>query len=171
MKKIGLIYGSDTGATEGVSQELTKLLSKTFEVEEVDMYKIKPEDFDRFEYLVLGLSTWYDGELQSDWEDFFEDFCQIDFTGKTVALFGLGDQYGYGENFVDGIGILAVEIEKSGGKIVGKWPNKEYEFEESKALINEDLFYGLALDEDNQSELTSERLDQWVDQLIGEIHC
>ena len=80
------------------------------------------------------------------------------------------DQYGYGENFVDGIGILAVEIEKSGGKIVGKWPNKEYEFEESKALINEDLFYGLALDEDNQSELTSERLDQWVGQLIGEIH-
>ena len=168
MKKIGLIYGSDTGATEGVSQELNKLLSNTYEVELIDMYKVKQADFDRFEYLVLGLSTWYDGELQSDWEDFFEDFCQIDFSGKTVALFGLGDQYGYGDNFVDGIGILAVEIEKSGGKIIGKWSSKEYDFEESKALIDDDLFYGLALDEDNQSELTSDRLDQWVGQIKNE---
>jgi flavodoxin I len=170
MKKIGLIYGSDTGATEGVSQELNKMLSNDFEVEMMDMYKVKKEDFERFEYLVLGLSTWYDGELQSDWDSFFEDFCQIDFSGKTVALYGLGDQYGYGENFVDGIGILAVEIEKSGGKIIGKWANEDYDFEESKALLeDENVFYGLALDEDNQSELTSERLTNWVSQINEEL--
>lgn len=170
MKRIGLIYGSDTGATEAVSQELSSLLSNTNKMEQIDIYKAKPEDFSRFDYLILGLSTWYDGELQSDWEDFFEDFCKIDFTGKTVALFGLGDQYGYGDNFVDGIGILAVEIEKSGGKIIGKWPNKEYDFDYSKALIKEeDLFYGLPLDEDNQSELTSVRLEKWVVQLNEEM--
>ena len=167
-KKIALIYGSDTGTTEGIAKELEKLLLTYFDIEILDMYKVKIEDFDRYNYFVLGLSTWYDGELQNDWYSFFDQFCEIDFTNKVIAIFGLGDQYGYGEYFVDGVGILATQVEKSGGKIIGKWPTDGYEFDESKALINEKLFYGLAIDEDNQGELTTERIENWVGQLKEE---
>ena len=116
------------------------------------------------------MSTWYDGDLQSDWEDFFEDFKKIDFTGKTVAIFGLGDQIGYAEYFVDGIGILAKVIIENGGKIVGYWPTLGYRYTDSVALIagNEDYFYGLALDHDNESQLTDERLKTWIKQIKNE---
>ncbi|TCI85852.1 flavodoxin [Tenacibaculum sp. M341] len=164
MKKVGLIYGSDTGMTEEVTHTIVDLIDVDIEVIEASVVSIN--DFSRFDQLILGLSTWYDGDLQSDWENFYDDFKTIDFTNKTVALFGLGDQYGYGEYFIDGVGMLAEVIIKNGGKIIGKWSTDTYDFTESKAKIeNEDLFYGLAIDEDNQPELTQERLEKW----IGEI--
>ena len=102
-------------------------------------------------------------------EDYFDDFKKIDFTGKTVALFGLGDQIGYSEYFVDGIGILGKVIIENGGKIIGHWPSEEYDFDESKGLISDDYFYGLAIDEDNEDDLTQYRFENWVEQLKNEI--
>lgn len=161
MSKVGLIYGSDTGMTEEVTHSIVDLCSLDIDVIEADVVKVS--DFDRYDKLILGLSTWYDGDLQSDWEMFFDDFKTIDFQGKKVALFGLGDQYGYGEYFIDGVGILAEIILENGGKITGYWPTKGYDYTESKAEItDENLFYGLALDEDNQPELTPERLKKWI---------
>lgn len=166
--KIGFFYGSDTGTTEGVATELNTLISSNFEVEFVDMYHAKQEDMEKFDYFVFGLSTWYDGQLQSDWDCFFETFCEMDFTGRIAAIFGCGDQIGYEEYFVDGIGILAKQFEKAGGLIVGKWPVLGYEFEISKARIDKNTFYGLPIDEDNQPELTSKRLEEWSTQISEE---
>ena len=42
-----------------------------------------------------------------------------------MALYGLGDQIGYGEYFVDGNGILANVILEKGGEIIGHWPTKK----------------------------------------------
>ena len=112
----------------------------------------------------------YDGELQNDWEDYFDKFKTIDFTGKKVALFGLGDQIGYGEWYCDGIGILAQVVEKNGGNIIGFTEKDDsYEFESSKALFDENTFWGLALDEDNQDDLTEDRLKNWFEKLKIEI--
>jgi flavodoxin I len=163
--KAKIIYGSDTGNTEVVVEDLTKLLD---DVDVVTVDEISPEDWDHDKF-ILGIPTWYDGELQSDWEDYFDDFQEIDFTGKTVAVFGLGDQVGYAEWFCDGVGILADIVEKNGGKVIGNWPTDGYEFESSKAVMNtNNTFFGLCLDEDNQPELTQERLKKWVEQLKNE---
>ncbi|CAM1341693.1 flavodoxin [Tenacibaculum amylolyticum] len=167
MDTIGLIYGSDTGMTEEVTHNLIDISNLDIDVIEAEV--VKKSDFNRYNKLILGLSTWYDGDLQSDWENFFDEFETIDFSGKTVALYGLGDQYGYGEYFIDGVGILATTIIQNGGTVIGKWPIEGYDFTESKAKIEEeDLFYGLALDEDNQPELTGDRLQQWVAQIEEE---
>ena len=163
--KAKIIYGSDTGNTEVVVEDLTKLLD---DVDVVTVDEISPEDWDHDKF-ILGIPTWYDGELQSDWEDYFDDFQEIDFKGKTVAVFGLGDQVGYAEWFCDGVGILADIVEKNGGKVIGNWPTDGYEFESSKAVMNtNNTFYGLCIDEDNQPELTQERLKKWVEQLKNE---
>lgn len=169
MSKIGLIYGSDTGMTEEVVGSIVDSWAAT-ELEVIEAYNVKKSDFERFDKIIIGLSTWYDGDLQSDWEDYYDkEFQTIDFTGKTIAIFGLGDQYGYGEYFIDGVGILAKTIIKNGGKIIGKWSCEEYDFEESKAQIeNENLFYGLALDEDNEPERTLPRLKEWLEQIENE---
>jgi len=161
--KAKIIYGSDTGNTEVIAEDLVKLLGE-HEVLTVD--ELEESDWEGNELYILGIPTWYDGELQSDWEDYLDDFQKINFTGKTVAVFGLGDQVGYAEWFCDGVGILADIVEKNGGKVIGNWSTDGYEFESSKAVMNtNNTFFGLCLDEDNQPELTQERLKKWVEQL------
>ncbi|HBK72565.1 MAG TPA: flavodoxin FldA [Flavobacteriaceae bacterium] len=161
--KIGLFYGSDTGNTEEIAQIITTIIGED-NVDIHDIRKAKNSDIEKYEFLILGCPTWYDGELQSDWEDFFPNLDDIDFTGKTVALFGLGDQYGYGEWFVDGIGIIYDKIIEKGAKVVGEWPTDDYDFDESVAE-RDGKFVGLALDEDNESEKTEERIDMWLNQI------
>ena len=163
--KVKLIFGSDTGNTDYVVDTYIIIMLDPLEVEVIEVHNLKPEDWDTDNLIILGIPTWYDGELQSDWEDYFEEFQQIDFTGKTVAVFGLGDQIGYSEYFVDGIGILAKVVLENGGKIIGHWPTEGYDYDESKGLLNEDYFYGLALDEDNESDLTFQRVEKWVQQI------
>ena len=161
--RIKLIYGSDTGNTELVTEDITKLLD---DIEVTTVADLTPEDWDHDKF-ILGIPTWYDGELQSDWEDYFEEFKTIDFTDKTVAIFGLGDQLGYDEWFCDGIGILAKVILDNGGRVIGYTDKDEsYDFDTTpKSIIKDDVFYGLCIDEDNQGELTQDRLSKWVEQI------
>ncbi|MDY8135939.1 flavodoxin [Aquimarina sp. 2201CG5-10] len=170
MKKIALFYGSDTGCTDDITKDVVSIWGS----EELDVCEISDvtiEKFDDYEIFLFGLSTWYDGDLQSDWEAFFDDFKEIDFTNKVVAIYGLGDQIGYGEYFVDGIGILAKVILENGGTIIGHWPYKGYRFTDSVAMIadKEGYFYGLAIDHDNESQLTDERLEKWIIQVKSEL--
>lgn len=166
--KIAIIYGSDTGITDYVTTLLTnKLNLKNLDV--IEVFTIKPIDFLNYDIILIGVPTWYVGDLQSDWEDFFPDFQKIDFNGIKVAFFGLGDQYGYPDNFVDGIGILAEVVLNNGGEVFGYWPAESYEFNESLGLAPNGMFYGLAIDEDNQQEYTEDRLDKWVKQIKNEV--
>tara|TARA_Y100000114_G_C11543758_1_gene223876 strand:+ start:33 stop:545 length:513 start_codon:yes stop_codon:yes gene_type:complete len=166
--RIKLIYGSDTGNTELVTADLVKLLNKD-DIEIVTVDKVTEKDWESHIYYLLGIPTWYDGELQSDWEDYFEEFKKINFTGKKVAIFGLGDQIGYDEWFCDGIGILGKVVIENGGKLLGyTQKDSSYDFDESLALADDNTLYGLALDEDNQPELTEERLKKWVIQIKNE---
>ena len=77
----------------------------------------------------------------------------------------MGDQYGYPDNFVDGIGILAKVVLENVGEVFGHWRNQGYEFNESLGLMNDDFFYGLVIDEDNQQEQTDGRIKKWVKEI------
>ena len=163
--KIGLIFGSDTGATEEISIKIKEAFNN-YNIERHNIANVNEEIILSFDFLIFGLSTWYDGDLQSDWEIYFDDFKKIDFNNKLIAIYGLGDQWGYDEYFVDGIGIIAKEIIKNNGKLIGEWPTKDYEFEKSKALKDKNTFFGLALDEDNQYEQTDSRIKIWTKKII-----
>ena len=161
-KKIGLFYGSDTGTTEYVTELLLKKVKKKGQVTTYDIGEVGLIEFIDYDFLILGLSTWFDGDLQSDWEGFFDTFKKINFSGKKVAIYGVGDQIEYGEFFVDGIGILGRIVVKNGGKIIGTWPTNRYNFEASAAEYLPGRFMGLAIDEDNQGEMTEQRIEEWV---------
>jgi len=170
--RVKLIYGSDTSNTENVIDNiLLGIFEPTFDIKVTPVNSVTSEDWTSHDTYILSIPTWYDGELQSDWEDYFNEFKTIDFTGKTVAVFGLGDQIGYDEWFCDGVGILAKVVEENGGKVIGFTKKDDsYEFESSKALKNEDTFWGLCLDEDNQDDLTEERLENWFNKLKLELN-
>ena len=97
------------------------------------------------------------------------DLEAIDFTDKLVAIFGLGDQEDYAEYFCDAMEPLRDIVESKGAIVVGNWSTDGYEFEASKALVDENTFIGLCIDEDRQSELTEARVDKWLTQLNDEM--
>ena len=165
---IGLFYGSDTGTTEYVTELILKKLKRTVQISAYDIGEHGLSELDNYEFLILGLSTWFDGDLQSDWEGLFDTFKRIKFSGKKVAIYGVGDQIGYGEFFVDGIGILGKIVVENGGEIIGLWSTKGYDFEASEAEFLPGWFMGLAIDEDNQGEMTEQRVEQWVNQILEE---
>jgi flavodoxin I len=167
MAKIGLFYGTQTGNTQTIAEIIQKELGGDSVVDLHDISDADASDFERYDCLIIGCPTWNIGELQSDWEGFYDELDQIAFSGKKVAYFGAGDQVGYAENFQDAMGILEEKISSLGGATVGYWPTVGYEFNESKAVRN-GKFVGLAIDEDNQSDLTDSRIKSWVTQLKQE---
>jgi flavodoxin I len=164
MSKIGLFYGTQTGNTETLAQAIQAEFGGDSVVTLHDIADASPDDFVDYACLIVGCPTWNIGELQADWEGFYDELDDIDFSGKKVAYFGAGDQIGYADNFQDAMGILAEKISTLGGTTVGQWPTDGYDFNESKAVQN-GKFVGLALDEDNQPELTKTRISTWVSQV------
>ena len=49
------------------------------------------------------------------------------------------------------------------------WPTEGYVFKESTGLYDENPFLGLGLDEDNEPELTEERVHDWLMQVVAEL--
>ncbi|MBC6478993.1 MAG: flavodoxin FldA [Hormoscilla sp. GM7CHS1pb] len=167
MAKIGLFFGTQTGNTETAAQGIQKEFGGEDVVALHDMAEVEDSDFDNYQCIIVGCPTWNVGELQADWEGYFDELDNIDFKGKKVAYFGPGDQVGYADNFLDAIGILEEKISGLGGTTVGYWSTEGYDFSESKAL-RDGKFVGLGLDEDNQSELTEKRIKTWVAQIKTE---
>ena len=167
MAKIGLFYGSTMGNTASVAE----MIQREFGSDIADISNVagaSAGDLKGYDILIFGTSTWGLGEHQDDWASFESSLDAMDFTGKKVALFGLGDQLGYPETFVDAMGLLYEKVKAKGAVVVGMWLTDEYEHDSSRAEVN-GKFVGLALDEDNQSDMTRERVKAWVEQLRGEL--
>lgn len=163
MKKIAIIFSFNTIK----SQNAAKKIVAEFEDNQIDMLNaedITGNDFMQYDNFILSLPTWFDGELPNYWDEFVPEFEDLVLKGKTFALFGLGDQKGYPENFGDALGIMAEMIESGGGKIIGSTSPEGYTFENSMAL-QDDEFVGLLLDQENQARLTGKRIKDWVLQI------
>jgi len=163
MAKIGLFYDTDTGNTRKVAKMIRKLFDED-DIELKSISKLEPADFERFSAFILGTPTLGEGELPDGWNDFLPSLDEMDFSGKTFALFGLGDQEEYGHEFVDGLGILHEKLASLGAAFVGSWPLDGYEYSISRGELDGE-FVGLVLDQDNQSGLTEERVAAWVAQV------
>lgn len=166
MNKIGLFCGTSTHKTVAVA----KKIQEAFGTDKVDIVSIEEaweKDFEPYDFIIAGAATWFDGELPTYWDEIMPKLLTLDMKAKKVAIFGLGDQVKYPDNFVDGIGILAKAFQSIGASIVGFTSTKGYNFEKSQALI-EDQFAGLVLDIENQRDKTDQRVKDWVEGLRKE---
>lgn len=167
--KIGLFYGSTTCYTEMAAEKIRECLGADI----IELHNIKDTpltEMNHYDMLILGISTWDFGELQEDWEAAWQQLDNLQLQQKVVALFGLGDQEGYTEWFLDAMGMLHDQLCPTGVQFIGYWPNDDsYQFQASKALTADDQFFvGLALDEDSQYELSDARIHQWCEQIMLE---
>lgn len=160
MAKVGIFYGSTTGVTEDIAGRI----AEQFEDAEVLNISGNEDRLEEFDVLILGTSTWGFGDLQDDWVAALDGLSSLNLSDKKVAYFGLGDQETFADTFIDGVGIINDEIEKTGATIIGQTDTDGYTFSESRALVD-GKFLGLALDEVNQSDLTDERVEKWTAEL------
>ncbi len=167
MKDVALFYGTYTGVTGEVAKKIVAELGE----DKVDIFNISTdgEKMNDYQKLIIGTSTWSIGELQEDWDNFMPVLQKMDFTGKTVALFGTGDQVGYPDTFLDGMGMLYETFQYRGASFIGFWPTVGYDFTSPLPLYDHDHFVGLAIDEDNQSDLTDERVKEWCNQIRADL--
>lgn len=166
MKKIGLFYGGATAKTGVVALKIQETFGENL-VELVQVERAGRKELEAYENIIAGVSTWFDGELPTYWDELLPEIEATDLSGKKVAIFGLGDQKNYPDNFVDGIGILADSFRNSGATLVGFTSPDGYQFNQSRA-ITDNHFTGLVLDIENQSDLTEERVLKWTKQLKKE---
>lgn len=172
MSRIGLFFASSTGNTRRIAKAIKKCYDDDTMAEALNVNKATPELFASYSHLILGTSTLGAGALPGlstdcmggGWEEFLPKIEHLDFSGKTIALFGLGNQDKYPDEFVDALGILYDFFKSRGARLVGAWSSDGYDFVASKALCDGD-FVGLALDQENQKLLTDERLAQWLAQI------
>ena len=165
MSKIGLFFGPLKGSVHRVAEKVKTALGEQ-NVEMISVHDAEASDLEKYDLIIFGISTvgketWDSNYSNTDWAKFFPNISKVDYSGKTVAIFGLGDHLTYSSHFVNAMGVLAKELIKNGATIVGKVDTSAYEFDESEAVIG-GSFIGLPIDEDFEPELTDERISSWV---------
>eukprot|EP00631_Chrysoreinhardia_giraudii_P002525 CAMPEP_0197416450 /NCGR_PEP_ID=MMETSP1170-20131217/2750_1 /TAXON_ID=54406 /ORGANISM="Sarcinochrysis sp, Strain CCMP770" /LENGTH=205 /DNA_ID=CAMNT_0042943345 /DNA_START=107 /DNA_END=724 /DNA_ORIENTATION=+ len=169
LNAVGVIYSTTTGNTENVAGYIKDAagLDEIYEISEVS-----DDTFVGFDGLIVGAPTWHTGadEMRSgtSWDDFlYSNLPNMDLNGKKVAIFGVGDQGSYAENFCDAAGELYDCLKARGADIIGFTSTDDYDHDDSKA-IRDGKFCGAMFDEDNQFDLSEGRAAAWISQLKSE---
>ena len=92
--KTGLFYGTGTEKTTFVANKIRK----AFGEDQIDIIPVESawkRDFEAYDHIIAGTSTWFDGELPTYWDEIIPELVTLDLKNKKVAIFGLGDQTNY----------------------------------------------------------------------------
>lgn len=166
--KIGLFYGSSTCYTEMAAEKIRQAIGESL----VDVFNVADTpviEAQFYDFLIMGIPTWDYGELQEDWEEVWDELDDLELSNTKIALYGLGDQIGYPEWFLDAMGYLQQKLAAQGASFCGYWKNEGYEYENSQALTEDkQYFVGLALDDENEFEKSEERIQLWCQQILNE---
>lgn len=161
MGKTGIFYSFNSVKTAKTAEKIVTEFGTDFAIALVNAEELTEELFLSFDNLILGVPTWFDGELPNYWDEFVPAIEDLNLAGKTIAIFGLGNQVEYPENFGDAVGIMADLVQERGAKLVGLTSTSGYNYESSRAEANAQ-FRGLLLDQETQPRLSKERIAEWV---------
>jgi len=170
MSNIGIFYASAGGTTKLV----TDALVEAFEVDEESVIFMEDDyddidQFEDFDVLFIGSSTWGQGDTHFEWVDpILEIEEEADFSGKKVAFFGAGDAKKHGEHFCSALGKLHNTFTKVGAEAIGAVSTEDYLYEFSLAEMDGKLC-GLGIDEHNESDKTAQRIENWITVLKDEL--
>lgn len=161
MSKTGIVYSFNSTKTAKAAEKIREAFGLDFNIVQVNAEELTEELFLSFTNLILGVPTWFDGELPNYWDEFVPALEDLNLKGKTVAIFGLGNQVEYPENFGDAVGIMGELVQERGAKLVGLTSAEGYNYESSRAFID-GKFMGLLLDQETQPRQSKERIENWV---------
>jgi flavodoxin I len=149
-------------------------VAEPIDIDSLDAGLLK-DTFSEHEALIVGTPTWNTNadtfRSGTGWDDLCYDKLpelKSMLAGKKVAVFGLGDQISYGENYADAAGELYSVFQDLGCNMVScaHTSQKGYDHKTSKSILPDtDKFCGLLLDQINQDDLTDDRIANWITQL------
>lgn len=159
-KKVVIAYATNRGNTKVVAEKLAEKIKGAVVVNIADT---PVSELGAYDYLILGTSTIGRGEMLKPWKDKADELKALDFAGKTVALFGLGNQAYHGDTFAEGVSHL---YELLDGKVTieGATSTEGYKFSESKSEVD-GKFVGLLLDMDAEATAADAKIDNWLKSL------
>ena len=166
MKKIGIFYGSTTGSTGEIARKIASQLG----VADTDIYDVAdaaPSDTAPYDVLILGASTWGDGDLQADMATFLDGLQALDLSNKEVAIFGLGDE-SMADTFCNSVGEIYFKLHDAHPMFIAPFNMDGYSYSHSKADVK-GMIVGLCLDEINHPESIDVRIEEWCDAIKQEI--
>ncbi len=171
MNKIGVFFGPKDGSVHRVARLVASKIGED-KTQLIHVHDASADDLARYDQIIFGISTvgketWDQKFTNADWAKFMPVVNDFDFTGKKIAIFGLGDHVTYAYHFVNSMGTLAKIVLQNKGQLIGRVSPEGYEFQDSEALEN-GKFYGLPVDEDFEPELTDARVTAWVEMLNKE---
>ena len=176
MDTIGIFFGTDSGSTRLIAKKIARALKKRvgddWVAKPVNVNRATPETLLRYDTLILGTPTYGEGSLpgkanrnnEESWLEFLPGIEGTDFSGRRIALYGLGDQEEYPESFLDAMRDLHDAFSTAGATMVGSSPVEGFEFKRSRA-VEQGRFIGLALDQHLQHLLTDQRIAAWLDEV------
>jgi len=167
---IGLYYSTSTGNTETVAEYIANAAG----VEDwKDIGDAEDDEVTGHDSIIVGAPTWHTGadseRSGTSWDEWlYNTLPNMDFSGKKVAIFGVGDSSGYGDNYCDAAGELYDCFTEKGAKVFGMTPSDTgFDYSESKS-VRDDKFVGVVFDEDNYADDSESRATSWVEQLKSE---
>jgi flavodoxin I len=117
MKTI-VIFGSTTGNTEEISNYVVAgLKASGHEVTHKNVADTTVQELPNYELIILGSSTWNEGDIQDDFIPFFDQMGTVSLAGKKAAVFGCGDTI-YGEHFCQAVNKIEAKLKEVGAEIV-----------------------------------------------------
>lgn len=128
-----IVFGSTMGNTETVADLIAESLNH--EVKVVNVTEVEPSDIKEADLVLFGSSTWGDGELQEDFEDFIDEITPELVGEKDVAVFGCGDEMSYPDEFCAATDIIREKCEAAGANIVAENLRVDGEPEDSEDEI------------------------------------
>ncbi|MBK8805968.1 MAG: flavodoxin domain-containing protein [Bacteroidales bacterium] len=168
MVNTALLYAPKGGNTENAAKRIQTEIGK----DKVDLYNVsdlQKISFEKYKNIIIGVASIsndiWQSNIKTDEVVRLTAFLErMEWKGKTVAIFGLGNAISYPMNFVDEMGNISEILISKKAKIVGKVPREGYEFSDSKALYDGKLI-GLPLDYTNEDDKTNDRIKVWVNNL------
>ena len=166
MSKTALLYSPEGGNVNSVTNKLGEMIGND-KVDIIPVKEVEKEDLNKYDKIILvgstvGADHWNNEIVVNEWTEFFTKIMEISFEEKKVAIVGLGNSVLYPSHFADDMAVLYEGIIKQNAKVFGFVDSKDYDFEDSEAVNDDGFFCGLAIDEDNEAELTTERLEKWI---------
>lgn len=169
MSKTAIFFSPQGGNVNGVATQLGELIGND-KVDVIPVPEVEIDDVDKYNKIILvgstvGADHWDNEVIVDEWAGLFTKISELNLEDKKIAIVGLGNCVLYPAHFADGMAVLHERITRLNAKVFGSVDAEGYDFEDSDALNDEGVFCGLPLDEDNEPELTTARLEKWISML------
>lgn len=133
MKKVTIIYGSTTGNTERVAELLKSNIAA--EVTLADASNADKEMVQSADLILLGASTWGYGEIQDDFQAYYDLMNEDLLKGKDVAVFGCGNSDDFPDVYCEAVNLIKDKAAECGANIIGEGLKVDGEVDDNVSAI------------------------------------